>query len=136
MKYIPYYLSKRQILAKTGTFTLVTINALLENGMTLWEDEPTSVEELCEANDIVPVVGATKADSDEVWIQVDTQRTVLNDFFTYEEAMKQDPSLAEGGALLWRGWRLLLDKSNTPVFLPKDMPPRLVAIAQHAVVAV
>ena len=138
MKYIPYYFTKKQIQTKSGKFTLVTIHALLENGTTLWEEDPTSVEELCEVNDIVPVTAAcgNTITAEETWIQVDTQRTALSDFFTYEEAMAQDPSLAEGGALLWRGWRLLLDKSNTPVFSPKDMPPRLVAIAQHAVVAV
>jgi hypothetical protein len=136
MKYIPYYFTKKQIQAKSGKFTLITINALLENGTNLWEDEVVSVKELCEVNDIVHVPAATKATADETWIQVDTQRTVLSDFFTYEEAMNQDPSLAEGGALLWRGWRLLLDKSNTPVFSPKDMPPRLVAVAQHAITAV
>jgi hypothetical protein len=136
MKYIPYYFTKKQIQAKSGKFTLVTIHALLENGTTLWEEDTSSAEELCEANDIVPVPATPIVKADETWIQVDTQRTALNDFFTYEEAMAQDPSLAEGGALLWRGWRLLLDKSNTPVFSPKDMPPRLVAIAQHAIVAV
>jgi hypothetical protein len=133
MKYIPYYFTKKQIQAKSGAFTLITINSLLENGTTIWEDEPTSVKELCEANDIVPV-GTAVTTNDETWIHVDTERTALNDFFTYEEAMEQDPSLAEGGALLWRGWRILLDKSNTPVFTPKDMPPRLVAIAQRVAV--
>ncbi len=133
MKYIPYYFSKKQIQAKSGKFTLVTINALLENGQQIWEDEPSSVEEICEANDIVHVDSSRPAD-DETWIHVDTERTTLSDFFTYEEAINQDPSLAEGGALLWRGWRVLLDKSNTPVFSPKDMPPRLVAIAQQVAV--
>jgi hypothetical protein len=135
MKYIPYYFSKKQIQAKSGKFTLVTINALLENGQQIWEDEPSSVEELCEANDIVHIHSSRPTD-DETWIHVDTERTNLSDFFTYEEAIKQDPSLAEGGALLWRGWRLLLDRSNTPVFSPKDMPPRLVAIAQEVATAV
>jgi hypothetical protein len=133
MKYIPYYFSKKQVQAKSGKFILVTINALLENGSKIWDDEPVSVEELCEANDIVPASSYCVA-ADETWIHVDTERTNLADFFTYEEAIKQDPSLAEGGALLWRGWRLLLDKSNTPVFSPKGMPPRLVAIAQHVAV--
>ena len=133
MKYIPYYFTKQQIKAKSGKFTLLTIHALLENGQQIWEDEPTSVKELCEANDIVPV-SSSKPTADETWIHVDTEQTSLSDFFTYEEAIKQDPSLAEGGALLWRGWRLLLDKSNTPVFSPKDMPPRLVAIAQQVAV--
>ena len=136
MKYIPYYFTKKQIQTKSGKFMLVTIHALLENGSVLWEDEPTSIEELCEVNDIVPVLAATKTTNDETWIQVDTHRTTLSDFFTYEEAMNQDPSLAEGGALLWRGWRILFDKSNTPVFSPKDMPPGLVTVAQHAIVAV
>ena len=61
----------------------------------------------------------------------------MNRKYTSSEHLPpQDPSLAEGGALLWRGWRLLLDKSNTPVFLPKDMPPRLVAVVQSTLVAV
>jgi hypothetical protein len=133
MKYIPYYFGKQQVKAKSGKFTLLTIHALLENGQQIWEDEPISVEELCEANDIVPVT-SSQPNADETWIHVCTERTILSDFFTYEEAIKQDPSLAEGGALLWRGWRILLDKSNTVVFSPKDMPPRLVAIAQKVAV--
>jgi hypothetical protein len=133
MKYIPYYFTTKQIQAKSGKFKLVTINALLENGNTIWEDEPASVEEICQVNDIVSM-GSSRPVADETWIHVDTERTILSDFFTYEEAINQDPSLAEGGALLWRGWRLLLDKSNTPVFSPKDMPPRLVAIAQQVAV--
>ena len=129
MKYIPYYFKKQPCNTKSlGKYTLVEIHALLASGKDAWEDEAVSVEEICEVNDIVHV-SSHRPTADEVWIQVDTQRTNLADFFTYEDA---PPSLAEEGALLWRGWRILIDKTNTPAFMPKDMPPRLMDIALAA----
>ncbi len=131
MRYIPYYFTAKPCSTKSlGKYTLVEIHALLTSGKELWEDEPTSVEELCEVNDIVPK-GTSQPTANEVWIHVDTERTNLADFFTYEDA---PPQLAEEGALLWRGWRIMIDKNKTPAFIPKDMPPRLVAIAQSVVV--
>jgi hypothetical protein len=133
MRYIPYYYSSKPLSTKTlGKYKLIEIHALLVSGSTLWEDEPMSAQEICEVNDMVPVNNSQqpKAPSqDEVWIQVDTERTNLADFFTYEEAITTNPSLAEEGALLWRGWQILIDKNGQPAFLPKDIPMQLIPIA-------
>ena len=132
MRYIPYYYKSKPLATKTlGKYKLVEIHALLSSGTTLWEDEPMSVQELCEVNEIF-YVSTTTPTTNEVWIHVDTERTTLADFFTYEEALSTNPSLAEEGALLWRGWNILIDKHGQPAFLPKDMPTQLIPIAAAA----
>jgi L-alanine-DL-glutamate epimerase-like enolase superfamily enzyme len=126
MRFYPYYFKKVPLKTKTlGRFNQVSIHILLEDGMRPWEENPPSgtPAEVCEYNDMV-VRRCIISDTNELaWIQIDEEKTALDDFFTYEETRGASVGAeVPAGALLWRTWNILVDGAGALAFVPIGFP--------------
>jgi hypothetical protein len=117
MKIIPYFLDSRQMPMKTLEMNLIRLRVLLEGGRQIWTDNSINVKEELENNDIYGEI-----DIDDVngvaWVRVDAERTLLSDFYTFEE-VAENRLVVEENALLWRTFRTLIDRN---IVLHPDLP--------------
>lgn len=116
MKVIPFFLKQKQ-----GQLSMMNLCLFLANaGKSFWRTEEESVnqrelvEEYLEPNGFC--IDAIHFEKDTVFIKVDPSKMNLNDFYTWEEAMK-NPQKPE----CWRHFYFFKDQVGADWFSSKQM---------------
>lgn len=116
MKLIPFFYSKKE----TNEFTIYTLRLFTERaGKSIWKaDGQLSADEI--SRDHMEPNGLFSKrvliNKDIAFIEIDSEKTNLNDFFSYEEALA-NPDKPE----CWRKFYFFIDKRNESWWSSKDI---------------
>jgi len=120
MKLVPFFLSKKE----RNHFTITNLHLFLSHaGKSIWKtDEPGSLplqsvlEDYCEPNGFV--IKRTYVDTSKhiVYLEIDSEKTNLTDFYTWEEALSK-PTKPE----CWRRFIFVKDAEQADWWSPKDL---------------
>lgn len=118
MKVLPFALTQRQ----QNDFQIHCLLLFLTHaGKSVWKteepgclSEKTLIEEYLEPNDIFAKNIKMDAKKNIAYIEIDTSRTMISDFYTWDEAI-QKPSKPE----CWRRFYFIQDKEGLSWWSPK-----------------
>ncbi len=97
--------------------TFIRLRVLLEGGTRTWEDN-ISVDKLKEETEDNDIYGNIYMQGDIGFVEVDSNKTPISDFYTYEEVQEKALDVSDN-ALLWRTFRVLIDDNMS---LSSDLP--------------
>jgi hypothetical protein len=119
MKIIPYFIdiTKMKMKSISDPLTFIRLRVLLEGGTRTWEDN-ISVEQLKGETEDNDIYGKIYMQDDIGFVEVDSNKTPISDFYTYEEVQEKALNVSDN-ALLWRTFRVLIDDNMS---LHSDLP--------------
>ena len=118
MKLVPFFLTK-QI---KGEFTVWKLSLFLSHaGKSIWDEAGSFTKtiiqrEFCESNDLFPKAIVVDTSKQIAYIQIDTEKTKISDFYTWEEALSK-PEKPE----CWRNFYFMQDKESIFWWSPKEI---------------
>jgi hypothetical protein len=118
MKLLPYILTNQQ----KKEFTVWKFDVFLSHGgKSIWEEEGVLSkskiqEDYCEANDIFINKLFMDTKKQIAYIQIDTKKTKVSDFYTYDEAC-----LKVEKPECWRSFYFIQDRLNSYWWSPKGL---------------
>lgn len=118
MKLLPFVLTAKQ----TEKFTIYTLSLFLSHaGKSLWDvpgslSKATIQSEYCEENGLYPTFVNIDNSNQVAYIHIDTKKTNLSDFYTWEEALQKG-----GKPECWRKFYFIQDSQGAFWWSPKGL---------------
>ena len=120
MKLVPFILTKKI----TNKFTYFSLNVFLAHaGRSVWKTEEPGVlsekvilSEYCEPNGIAVSKVFLDSSSNTAYLQVDTDKTNLSEFYTWDEAV-----VLQNKPECWRRFYFMKDKDGSSWWSPQGL---------------